>query len=228
MIPVARIIPARAGFTSAARRARRPPGDHPRTRGVYVSVSERLSVVVGSSPHARGLLMTTGFRGLPPGIIPARAGFTHPPQARDPSWRDHPRTRGVYNYTWGRPSDPQGSSPHARGLLISGIILNSGIRIIPARAGFTGRMTEKQLTGQDHPRTRGVYSEVRFRDVRGLGSSPHARGLLTERDVMSFHKGIIPARAGFTPPPRVFRRIRPGSSPHARGLLSQQHQQHTQ
>ena len=53
--------------------------------------------------------------------------------------RDHPRSRGVYisDLPYGDPHD--GSSPLARGLLglIGGDILNE--RIIPARAGFTGR-----------------------------------------------------------------------------------------
>ena len=54
--PTRRIIPARAGFTTAPRASRLSSGDHPRSRGVY--------------------------RNMPPGIdvryriIPARAGFT--------------------------------------------------------------------------------------------------------------------------------------------------------
>ena len=71
-----RIIPARAGFTSARPR-RGPPGrDHPRTRGVYVKGLVDGVKSVGSSPHARGLRCPAWCPAWPPGIIPARAGFT--------------------------------------------------------------------------------------------------------------------------------------------------------
>ena len=57
---VVRIIPARAGFTCAPPPSRRPRGDHPRSRGVYVTVDGRGRRTIGSSPLARGL--------LPPGV----------------------------------------------------------------------------------------------------------------------------------------------------------------
>ena len=92
--------------------------------------------------------------------------------------------------------------------------------------------------GRDHPRSRGVYSQVGALMIWRLGSSPLARGL--RRLVDAGHHGfrIIPARAGFTPalaPPssprpdhprsrgvyRCSHSVRPspaGSSPLARGL----------
>ena len=71
-----RIIPARAGFTSARRSRGRSPADHPRSRGVY---QRRLSLGacrIGSSPLARGLRGADGTGRCSSGIIPARAGFT--------------------------------------------------------------------------------------------------------------------------------------------------------
>ena len=53
---VERIIPARAGFTHAHRRLRRPHRDHPRSRGVYDVRPDDDSLWEGSSPLARGLL----------------------------------------------------------------------------------------------------------------------------------------------------------------------------
>ena len=50
-----RIIPARAGFTSAASWSVTPTGDHPRTRGVYSASLSLILMLLGSSPHARGL-----------------------------------------------------------------------------------------------------------------------------------------------------------------------------
>ena len=51
-----RIIPARAGFTSAPTRCRRGVTDHPRSRGVYTTRWRRPLTRRGSSPLARGLL----------------------------------------------------------------------------------------------------------------------------------------------------------------------------
>ena len=52
---VARIIPARAGFTDGALLHGRSGGDHPRSRGVYRLVVMRSGRLGGSSPLARGL-----------------------------------------------------------------------------------------------------------------------------------------------------------------------------
>ena len=91
-----RIIPARAGFT-VSRSPRAPRGrDHPRSRGVYSSVSRRLLLPTGSSPLARGLLLLRLSRSAGIGIIPARAGFTRRPRKSHQYSPDHPRSRGVY------------------------------------------------------------------------------------------------------------------------------------
>ena len=132
-----RIIPARAGFTRWWGRGRGPRPDHPRSRGVYVLMLERVDVVAGSSPLARGLLVTTGFRGLSPGIIPARAGFTVTGPAVRSGSTDHPRSRGVYHDRDESREVPTGSSPLARGLHRGSVGCRSAAGIIPARAGFT-------------------------------------------------------------------------------------------
>ena len=111
------IIPARAGFTLVGRFPLPAQSDHPRSRGVYVSVAMCCVVRLGSSPLARGLhelmsLVKGGGR-----IIPARAGFTRRTATATRTARDHPRSRGVY-------------------LVPIGLSAVRG-RIIPARAGFT-------------------------------------------------------------------------------------------
>mgnify|MGYP000020939834 CR=1 FL=1 len=72
----ARIIPARAGFTTF--RMTIPPGkeDHPRSRGVYRAGPKTASGSPGSSPLARGLRHAITLDTPAAGIIPARAGFT--------------------------------------------------------------------------------------------------------------------------------------------------------
>ena len=135
-----RIIPARAGFTlRGGQRGPRGP-DHPRSRGVYGSMSMWFMMLSGSSPLARGLQSCTadGYRIL--GIIPARAGFTCASRQMFRVSADHPRSRGVYGVTYGAPNSSQGSSPLARGLPSGSSRHTESGRIIPARAGFTSRL----------------------------------------------------------------------------------------
>ena len=233
-----RIIPARAGFTEDLHEGREDSSDHPRSRGVYLSEVIRGGMRAGSSPLARGLRIV-GLVGCPRGrIIPARAGFTPSPRR---GWRhieDHPRSRGVYSsdtICWG---SGNGSSPLARGLPTVIPAPPKAPGIIPARAGFTSRNDCTDPASTDHPRSRGVYPRRLGSIMRACGSSPLARGLLANIDMMIVEDRIIPARAGFTlavfvtswaredhPRSRgVYRRRRPrvpalqGSSPLARGL----------
>ena len=174
-------------------------------------------------------------------------------------FEDHPRSRGVYACAWVRRRMPAGSSPLARGLPDDARAEADRFRIIPARAGFTGAPSCTGGVHRDHPRSRGVYSRgfattSRMAGssplARGLrpflcppvrthvGSSPLARGLLASQPSPLSARGIIPARAGFTPHPSAdpyslvdhprsrgvypTTRWRPcalyGSSPLARGL----------
>ena len=254
----ARIIPARAGFTYFCILTGVWETDHPRTRGVYGGGPAVSRGATGSSPHARGLprAHTPGSRLV--GIIPARAGFTLLLRGVFLWGWDHPRTRGVYKALLFRHFWSPGSSPHARGLQPTDaervrpdriIPARAGFtfprhrlrprgRIIPARAGFTRRSVHWLPNREDHPRTRGVYATLLRKSIRGLGSSPHARGLRAGARKRQPGTGIIPARAGFTgrhhdgwcwwsdhPRTRGVYPLRTeesvlqhGSSPHARGL----------
>ena len=217
-VPPVGIIPAHAGFTRRGGVLVTGPGDHPRTRGVYIGMYITIFRFVGSSPHTRGLPQHLRARHHRTGIIPAHAGFTTPSSRPAPSSPDHPRTRGVYLHWPFSLTAPWGSSPHTRGLLHTQGRQRAGQRIIPAHAGFTvTRCTTRLVTG-DHPRTRGVYSDT--------------------WSYCAFTDWIIPAHAGFTPlPPTtstttrdhprtrgVYIQLRQvavqsvGSSPHTRGL----------
>ena len=214
-------------------------GDHPRSRGVYLSTNHLAFPGNGSSPLARGLLQVRVPSGAGAGIIPARAGFTSRHRARWPGCSDHPRSRGVYSGGVLAESGPDGSSPLARGLppgLASGRL---SVGIIPARAGFTCRRRHACRPPPDHPRSRGVYINPGTWTGDMYGSSPLARGLRRCGAGQVPGPRIIPARAGFTPSPSpapAARRDHPrsrgvylsataraargrGSSPLARGLL---------
>ena len=154
-------------------------------------------------------------------IISARAGFT--PRARSGSgsrW-DHPRSRGVYPGSSGLGGCASGSSPLARGLQLTDLLLNPLERIIPARAGFTAYQWARLARRADHPRSRGVYAaQGQHLPIQG-GSSPLARGLRNPYQRVLPAAGIIPARAGFTRAHRAPPWGSGGSSPLARGLHNQ-------
>ena len=172
-----RIIPARAGFTphrpsGPSRRPDHPrsrgvystvslasanTADHPRSRGVYHHAPDRRDQAGGSSPLARGLHGRFGEWGVGMWIIPARAGFTG--TAVSPRRRplDHPRSRGVYRSQAAICAIVAGSSPLARGLRHHSSPAQEHGGIIPARAGFTRHAVGDDSGPWDHPRSRGVY-----------------------------------------------------------------------
>ena len=172
--------------------------DHPRSRGVYATASSPSTPRLGSSPLARGLPVANDLRVEHVGIIPARAGFTTRSGGWEPPWSDHPRSRGVYGPESASPPLTNGSSPLARGLPNLAVRVGTHWRIIPARAGFTSPSPTYTATWEDHPRSRGVYSDAFHDRIAIQGSSPLARGLLQMDYTLQHPVGIIPARAGFT------------------------------
>ena len=111
---------------------------------------------------------------------------------------DHPRSRGVYTHVIPADDAEDGSSPLARGLHPIARSVADGLRIIPARAGFTSPDGPGPARSRDHPRSRGVYVQVTGTGTFQAGSSPLARGLQTELLYEQLGWRIIPARAGFT------------------------------
>ena len=132
------------------------------------------------------------------GIIPARAGFTQTTWIGPRRLTDHPRSRGVYAEALVAETAARGSSPLARGLQTIGDGTRAALRIIPARAGFTGATLIGAYLHEDHPRSRGVYITLSLRVSSVSGSSPLARGLLPPKAPVLGALRIIPARAGFT------------------------------
>ena len=71
-------------------------------------------------------------------------------------------------------------------------------RITPAYAGNTLSTLLKSAIIKDHPRIRGEYFACLFISYVFMGSPPHTRGILFERDCTSFLFRITPAYAGNT------------------------------
>ena len=196
-----RIIPARAGFTTACNRAGAWRRDHPRSRGVYPGRSRPSSTRSGSSPLARGLQVAAGWGFILVGIIPARAGFTPSTPGSPPITRDHPRSRGVYARVHSGGGELAGSSPLARGLPPRPGRWSRRPRIIPARAGFTRPGPAAAAGSWDHPRSRGVYGGPRCGWRRGWTDHPRSRGVYgVSTPAWSASRGSSPLARGLRPP----------------------------
>ena len=193
-----RIIPARAGQTSACPRMRTASTDHPRACGANSEDVRRLLWSVGSSPRVRGKPFSSIRAPHLTRIIPARAGQTQRQGRLQHGRPDHPRACGA-NYL-GRPDGRRdyGSSPRVRGKREPLDQQRVDGRIIPARAGQTAGYSLAVWVESDHPRACGANFVVNPDLEHLYGSSPRVRG---KRRVLTagLHAArIIPARAGQT------------------------------
>ncbi len=235
------LIPAGAGSTRTVPLPSPPSWAHPRRRGEHDF--ERLfgSRVPGSSPQARGARQPARHVRHGVGLIPAGAGSTAAAPGRGSSPRAHPRRRGEHRLSWENHASSRGSSPQARGALphqVRAILL---ARLIPAGAGSTIPLSARDSATEAHPRRRGEHVGMTCIRPRASGSSPQARGALTDALWCPVVAGLIPAGAGSTSTipvasPRIRAHLRPdfarstgdcglptdtGSSPQARGARTQ-------
>ena len=134
-----RIIPARAGQTRASRSPPARHTDHPRACGANVSAGYGDVPPIGSSPRVRGKPRRDDGGNHAIRIIPARAGQTVYHVRPSISASDHPRACGANHDTMQSVSTSSGSSPRVRGKLGVPCVVYFTFRIIPARAGQTGK-----------------------------------------------------------------------------------------
>ena len=152
------IIPALAGNTFRWHTGDWEGPDHPRSRGEYPSDAGGGGFQYGSSPLSRGILDCPANVYYRYRIIPALAGNTQPGIIRGAINRDHPRSRGEYQYGPLLVSPRPGSSPLSRGIPLF---------LLYAQQGH-----------KDHPRSRGEYRGSINRAPPYPGSSPLSRGIL--------------------------------------------------
>ena len=187
-------------------------------RGEYLCYIDLLHRLLGSPPHARGILERFFRKGSRIGITPACAGNTIAFDKFIDTSRDHPRMRGEYPFIQQSHMSDPGSPPHARGIPRQLFIAVCIPGITPACAGNTRPYQQYASVHRDHPRMRGEYPFhtaflQHFRDhprmrgeyqerKRGImmdaGSPPHARGIQNRLEDPDLFLGITPACAGNT------------------------------
>ena len=141
--------------------------------------------------------VTACFPGtLEPGITPARAGKS--PWARLSMWGtgDHPRACGEKLSFFFLTRYKSGSPPRVRGKATSPPGTRRPPRITPARAGKSGTVAARGLTGRDHPRACGEKLRSPVLVATLQGSPPRVRGKVLGEVELHRAAGITPARAG--------------------------------
>ena len=171
---------------------------HPRPRGEHLKMMRLWRILIGSSPPARGTLLTQVSVIVRSRFIPARAGNTHHASRADAAFSVHPRPRGEHKRRGGSENSMVGSSPPARGTLVEFLFCQEWIRFIPARAGNTCGQRRRSLWSPVHPRPRGEHAGNHSPCFVSAGSSPPARGTHGMVTVTQRRKRFIPARAGNT------------------------------
>ena len=131
-------------------------------------------------------------------IIPARAGQTCAAPCLSGALPDHPRACGANRFPSPRGIASLGSSPRVRGKPGHVLFEERARRIIPARAGQTGRRWLKRQRGPDHPRACGANFRGHLFGLERRGSSPRVRGKRPAARPTRPPTRIIPARAGQT------------------------------
>ena len=170
------IIPACAGNTRIRESDSIWRWDHPRMCGEHAETRNHQPDDRGSSPHVRGtpgLILPDGKR---LGIIPACAGNTRAALSPLVVFGDHPRMCGEHFLYDRFAMKLPGSSPHVRGThdVTAEVMEPDGI--IPACAGNTSRIDEREGGLRDHPRMCGEHVTPNSTAIIHVGSSPHVRG----------------------------------------------------
>ena len=204
----ARLIPACAGKTSAPGGLRASPGAHPRACGENASALGTPAADFGSSPRVRGKpsdrRRSQGLRGL----IPARAGKTATSQGSSVLRPAHPRACGENVVGESVELYRPGSSPRVRGKPETRSYPPSTPRLIPARAGKTGKPSALIAPPPAHPRACGENPDKQRHSAGRTGSSPRVRGKRAFDPRPGNWRGLIPARAGKTAPVKSLARSR--------------------
>ena len=172
------LIPARAGNTP--------------------SRTTKLRNACGSSPLARGTRQRVIRQPRLRGLIPARAGNTPGLQRASGANGAHPRSRGEHLERRPGAAAKPGSSPLARGTQSMINLTGANLGLIPARAGNTSWTGSRRTSARAHPRSRGEHATSQMARPSSPGSSPLARGTLSNPLCRVGRIGLIPARAGNT------------------------------
>ena len=152
----------------------------------------------GTSPRARGKLVSCCPRSRLHRNIPACAGKTQDQYFFASCCGEHPRVRGENDARAVYHAAEEGTSPRARGKLSIAEPFCRGKRNIPACAGKTVPHCGRTVINKEHPRVRGENGCLVGPPWTFQGTSPRARGKLRSTGQCVVVSRNIPACAGKT------------------------------
>ena len=138
----------------------------------------------------------------PDGSIPACAGNSRAPAARNRAHPVHPRVCGELGIATPTILAEYGSSPRVRGTPVQRGDKREVRRFIPACAGNSTSNDQTPTPRAVHPRVCGELINAAHADTLNGGSSPRVRGTPSPREPCPRASRFIPACAGNSPDPR--------------------------
>ena len=177
---------------------------HPRVRGEQLHHALAFVHAGGSSPRARGTGVVRVECARSVRFIPACAGNRPWCAPCRRALAVHPRVRGEQRHTRYVVTPQNGSSPRARGTEPPSWRPLPACRFIPACAGNSSPLPERELRSTVHPRVRGEQGSQLAAAAHKAGSSPRARGTGLQGPPHFSVRRFIPACAG--------NRLRPASA----------------
>ncbi len=202
------------GNTNCRFSSRTSPLVHPHMRGEYVFITIIMLILIGSPPHAWGILILpvqlAGIKRFTPTCVgntshhtidikscrftPTCVGNTGVLVIVQRLEAVHPHMRGEYNGLHLIKFCGCGSPPHAWGIRGYLQVIESTLRFTPTCVGNTGAYVSDEFGGAVHPHMRGEYVRV-----TGLASvltvHPHMRGEYLNVPKASVHYSGSPPHA---------------------------------
>ena len=212
-----RLIPARAGKTVRRWASGTATRAHPRACGENLLLLDMTIISMGSSPRVRGKLDEDPRDPKGRGLIPARAEKTSGRAGTSPGAPAHPRACGENILDKHTGWHAEGSSPRVRGKHPEGHGEGPAVRLIPARAGKTGRGPPCSGAAPAHPRACGENAPRWQRMHQPGGLIPACAGKTPARLNGGRNAGAHPRVCGENCRRARARRPRRGSSPRVRG-----------
>ena len=191
-----RITPAYAGKSCLPVSGSAASKDHPRLRGEKSSRLVAPSQSLGSPPLTRGKAGMREIRDACGWITPAYAGKRQFADTVPSKREDHPRLRGEKQRMIRDSAKGKGSPPLTRGKVLHRYSPFCFVRITPAYAGKSARLSCFTVESGDHPRLRGEKYRRHFPRQRRRGSPPLTRGKAAKAVPIEARRRITPAYAG--------------------------------
>ena len=225
--PTKRSIPACAGETVGDDGLSACAEVYPRVCGGNFVWGHIPSGFGGLSPRVRGKPASTPAAGVPPGSIPACAGETRQGNLDESHFVVYPRVCGGNGDVWTKALNAEGLSPRVRGKPGDMYLPRDVWGSIPACAGETHNLLDKQFCDAVYPRVCGGNRGLLRLRLRLPGLSPRVRGKPMSRQLTAGMLGSIPACAGETRrharrhcQPKVYPRVCGGNNSESRSDIA--------